>query len=217
MKDDLTNVDGKFYKKHQLVMLATENVRDSKISLKNEVLQLTDLKVVAMPQHLYILSGITYVDKGDWYYSKFEKTIKQSDSKCQSFDIDKIIATTNPELKIESMIVGKTIHIPYPRPSDDFTKKFIKEYNKGTVISEVLVEYKKTHIEGLTIFGIFKEYELKVAPDNTITIKKAEDDWDSIYTYIHRRNPHYSGLANDLIIEVIGYLKESYNPPTKKK
>lgn len=70
-----------------------------------------------------------------------------------------------------------------PQPSQSFIEKFIEEYNKGNVISEVLVEYEELNQEerrkqadGVNFYSIYKP---KVNPkDNTITIKKVKDSWN---------------------------------------
>ena len=68
--------------------------------------------------------------------------------------------------------------ITIPKPSDSFISKYIEEYNKGNIITDLLVEYE----EGKSYSGneglIIKEW-LKINPkDNTITIKKAKDSWN---------------------------------------
>jgi len=62
-----------------------------------------------------------------------------------------------------------------PQPSQSFIEKYITEYNKGSVIENVLVEYEfDWSLEEDTI----NFPNLKVNPkDNTISIKKVKDSW----------------------------------------
>ena len=71
----------------------------------------------------------------------------------------KIIATTDESLNL-------------PQPSQQFIQKYIEEYNKGNVITDVLVEYD-VHKNSFIPLWI-----PKVNPkDNTITIKKVKDSY----------------------------------------
>ena len=98
----------------------------------------------------------------------------------------KIIATTNNYLKlkvvdrntckpIDSGIMYKYKNIHLPQPSDSFIKKYIEEYNKGNVITNVLVEYEigKSYSGNS---GLEVKQWLKVDSNNTITIKKLEPE-----------------------------------------
>lgn len=122
----------------------------------------------------------------------------------------KIIATTNPELNL-------------PRPSDSFIQKYVKGYNKSNVIEEVKVEYN------IVIIGIANhiyhgteepktEAILKVAPDNTITIKPVVETWDDI---LDKFMVYYNSCGFNPITTTTSvymkWLKDNYNPPTKKK
>ena len=60
-----------------------------------------------------------------------------------------------------------------PQPSQQFIQKYIEEYNKGNIITDVLVEYD-VHKNSFIPLWI-----PKVNPkDNTITIKKVKDSWN---------------------------------------
>lgn len=103
----------------------------------------------------------------------------------------KIIATTNTLLN-SGMKHGKLYnvqaintkyqHISLPQPSKQFIEKYIEEYNKGNVITDIFVEYKQgewfTEIDDDGGNSTF-DYVLKVSPDNTVTIatKKQKDSW----------------------------------------
>jgi hypothetical protein len=82
-----------------------------------------------VPQHLYIISD-EEIKVGDWCIDKNNCIYKQETDKIfQTFtNSNKIITTTDKSLEL-------------PEPSPEFIDKFIREYNKGNVIEEVMVEY----------------------------------------------------------------------------
>lgn len=123
-------------------------------------------------QHLYIISD-DEIKEGDWIIWN-NKIVQAIDTAYHT--AKKIIATTDTSLKI--LDERKSIDIPnvggglyfikLPQPSQQFIEKYIESYNKGEVITDVLVEYVKYTWEW--------DYKLKVTPkDNTITIKKIKD------------------------------------------
>ena len=144
-----------------------------------------------------------------------------------------ILATTNPDLKIaqpegeecsafnsddyqysSDYVYGgqwsKCLTQSLPKPSDTFIQKYIKEYNNGNIITEVEVEYESKQITTLYEYnqGIALDYKtiLKVAPDNTITIKPLVETQDDVWKQ-----------AMDVsLYDLIDWLEENYNVPTKK-
>lgn len=135
----------------------------------------------------------------------------------------KIIATTDKSLTIgvnncDGCIAGKPLENGYhrmsegvypdymvcqkdkyitllPQPSQSFIQKFVEEYNKGNVITEVMVKYESYHGINTTIAelnaisgdgsmnwqgkGDNRDFELKINPkDNTISIRKVKNNWD---------------------------------------
>ena len=157
--------------------------------------------------HLYIISD-EEIKEGDWYLVKLYKlgendnegtwTVEQCKSITEQTWINKtsvdktrhidnckkIIATTDKSLIISKSINGVmgntgTITDYFPQPSQAFIQKYIEEYNKGNVITDVMVEYNK--FEEPTTDGNsekYIEYELKVSSDNTITIRRIKDSWN---------------------------------------
>lgn len=152
------------------------------------------------PQHLYILSD-EKIKEGDWYYNSDYKTIRQCVEIDKEFiqnalffekgstifdyskDCKKIIATTDAELEIKirenypnGVFKGVTHLYKFPQPSQAFIEKYIAEYNKGNIITDVMVEYEEYPIIGTTkTIGGNDEigYKLKTdSKDNTITIRK---------------------------------------------
>ena len=72
-----------------------------------------------------------------------------------------------------------------PQPSQQFIQKYIEEYNKGNVITDVLVEYELVSNEEYFLNTInpdddvpYFDERLKInSKDNTITIKKVKDSY----------------------------------------
>ena len=137
--------------------------------------------------HLYALSN-DEIKLFDWVYNNKENIVEQINSKTQLIFVleenkenqtfKKIIATTNKTL-------SQTNRTEIPQPSEQFIQKYIEEYNRGNIITDVLVEYELISNEeyfGNTInpdenVPYFDE-DLKINPkDNTITIKKAKDSY----------------------------------------
>ena len=178
MKPQLKEINGRYYQEAEVVMLATDKrTRIDKIrnSLRYSI-YLIPSNAFSEFQHLYIISN-EEIKEGDWYIDDIN-TIRQSITSDKDYwavrqDYKKIIATTNT-----SLYVPITQDKPFdelPQPSDSFIKKYIEEYNKGDVITNVLVEYEigKSYSgnSGLEI----KQW-LKVDSNNTITIKRLEPE-----------------------------------------
>ena len=135
--------------------------------------------------HLYIILD-DEIKEDDWYYDNVVLQIRQ----WKSFMIynklqhKKIIATTDSSLWRPSHKYASDV-ILLPQPSQQFIEKYIEEYNKGNVITDVLVEYELISNEeyfGNTVspdddVPYFDE-KLKSNPkDDTITIKKVKDSY----------------------------------------
>ena len=119
-------------------------------------------------QHLYIISYIEKPDNGDYYIiDDVPELLKNNglvfiDDSCR-----KVIATTDKTL-------SQTSRTEIPQPSQQFIQKYIEEYNKGNVITDVLVEYDYL----LDDRAVLPYWNLKVnTKDNTITIKKVKDNY----------------------------------------
>lgn len=156
--------------------------------------------------HLYILSD-DKIKEGDWCYDEYLDDIFQANRilGIQTRNTSKkIIATTNNSLKLNLVKVNSgsdfileeiSKNTPYlPSPSQSFIEKYITEYNKGNVITDVLVEYDAYHGINTSIAeinaisgddsmnwkgrGDYCDFKLKInSKDNTITIKKVKDSW----------------------------------------
>ncbi len=139
--------------------------------------------------NLYIISD-DEIKEDDWYYDNVVLQIRQ----WKSFMIynklqhKKVIATTDTSLKIDNphYNIGLLAYIPLPQPSQQFIQKYVECYNKGEVITEVMVEYELISNEEYFLNTInpdddvpYFDENLKINPkDNTITIKKVKDSWN---------------------------------------
>jgi hypothetical protein len=151
------------------------------------------------PQHLYILSN-EEIMVGDWYYTSLEhdnpfirqcKIIDKSkeywldnDLKYQGnlksdYGSYKITASTDSFLTIQinnPEKMSNRIYKSLPSPSQSFIEKYVSEYNKGNIITDVMVEYEEYNDYPPVSF---MPDILKVNPkDNTIIIKKIKDSWN---------------------------------------
>lgn len=125
-------------------------------------------------QHLYFLSD-EKIKEGDWYLTFQNGSVIGEPRKCEDSSYDftnckKIIATTDESLNL-------------PQPSQSFLQKYVKEYNKGNIITKVMVEYEMMYRDmtgehkALMLTGT--EYsKLKInSIDNTITIRPIKTSW----------------------------------------
>ena len=123
-------------------------------------------------QHLYILSD-EEIKEGDWCYGM--DGIFQYKGKINLPDIElpkKIIATTNKSIFLPDRFPS---FIYLPQPSQSFIEKFVEEYNKGNVITEVMVEYESIGAYANPKYD--SDYQLKINSDNTINISMPKDSW----------------------------------------
>lgn len=140
-------------------------------------------------QHLYILSD-EEIKEGDWYIDDCN-LIRQfiiSDKEYWEVrkDYKKIIATTDSSLvynhkelhEVQAVIMESSYHKSLPQPSQDFLKVFVEEYNKGNVITEVMVEYDYDSYSTKADGKLTADFKLKINPkDNTININMPKDSW----------------------------------------
>lgn len=216
MNQELTQIAGKSYITCQVAMLPTEKAikvpviqyfKDGTKSLdywETEVQReypingKTEYEAnCIVPQHIYILSN-EEIKEGDWVLNTMhpnEGLIKVGINSSLEYikireQYKKIIATTNVELTLctnsdhDAGVICNCIKLP--RPSNSFVEAFIREFNKGNIISEVLVEYfdyslpngNKSYI-GRTGDIIDISCKLKIAPDQTISIKRVvkKESW----------------------------------------
>lgn len=135
--------------------------------------------------YLYFLSD-EEIKEGDWIYRRKDgyKTIQKATLPLNLTSVNKkIIATTDTSLteKIEMLGTGSTYIFNLPQPSQSFIEKFVEEYNKGNVITEVMVEYNLMN-KGYDKPEDYPYQECEIlkvnSKDNTITIRKMKDSWN---------------------------------------
>jgi hypothetical protein len=149
------------------------------VNLKNTTVQFWNL---------YIISD-DKIKVGAWVINKWNEIhqITKNDGEEYIKTCKKIITTTDTSLKIDNpnYDIGRLAYINLPQPSQQFIEKYIEEYNKGNIITDVLIEYELISNEeyfGNTVnpdndVPYFDE-KLKINPkDNTITIKKVKDSY----------------------------------------
>lgn len=174
------------FKKCKVVLLSTnQKTAPIGIDLRGKLYNST---INLKSYHLYITSD-EEINKGDWIYHPVYKTIyqwiKNADIKFDRIDAKKIIATTDNSLTNkeytgvidESNGVKEHWNNQLPSPSQSFIDKYISEYNKGNIITDVMVEYEdKLHYEN-TIYKDSNKLVLRISKD-TITIKRIKDSWN---------------------------------------
>lgn len=222
------------YKKVQVVMLATDKLnKKNDICLFDYGLNIALKEDIGYPtQHLYFLS-YEEIKEGDWVLSIWDNEweipyiLSLKDSKLEYHsNAKKIIATTNPELYIhQKETISKPERIFYlPRPSNSFIQKYVEEYNKGNVITEVMVEYEI--IDGKDFLNNWRNSldkmsepitKLRVAPDNTITIKRIVVGWSDIHLKWMERVKDDFDKGKSKSIPLIKWLEENYEAPKRIK
>lgn len=171
------------FKKCKVVMLPTEKAStlySTSDPLIPKLFKCSNVEVsngaTGKNQHLYIISD-DVIKEDDWLYNLQSKKIRQ----CFSIEKNrlvyneydkKIIATSDNSLAVAIIDIEQySFDIVYlPQPSQSFIEKYIKQYNKENIITDIMVEYERD--EEVTGY----EYDtLKVDKDNTITIKRIKD------------------------------------------
>lgn len=141
-------------------------------------------------QQLYILSD-EKIEEGDWIgYPNLKNWIPvQYLGGDLTGNEKKIIATTDESLKLNWVKVNSAYdftleqlskNIPcLPQIPESFIKYFVSQYNKGNLITEVMVEYILNETGNYREFDATPELnqKLKINPDNTINIKPIKDSW----------------------------------------
>jgi len=203
------------FKRCKVVMLSTNQKANELCIRKYTDDKLYFLHGGGISQNLYFLSD-DEIKEGDWMICDFIHN--PDDSPYYQLHNDfgmagkcckKIIATTD---NILAMLIPdpiiRTAPTYFPIPSQSFIEKYIKEYNNGTPITEVLVEYEDCGTEDKQSLGelphqdstygtFYMGHKLKInLKDNTITIKKVKDSWtrEEVIKFLHN-------IAQDAISE----------------
>lgn len=182
------------FKKAKVVLIPTEKYSNIILNHNNK-LQFNDTKYIKSYQQLLIISD-DEIKEGNWFLNTKSNAIGQHNgSRILLFKEDRKIIASYPLLKIKCIesnngFCGKgTCDYPsckyQPQPSQQFIEQYIESYNKGEVITDVLVEY----IGNLKVNSYHENgdpnksdshyiFYPKINPDNTITIKPVKDSWD---------------------------------------
>ena len=219
MKNEIKNIiviGGKSYMKVNVVMLPT----NKKAHFGDIILTPTSPKTLfifqhqnctEVAQHLYITSD-EEINEGDWCYNSKRKSIELGKYMIGTNEFifcKKIIATTDTSLRRmgDDGIVDIALGLEISYIPESFIKYFIEEYNKGNVITDVLVEYEEVYqpyFENKEFHRNATKYQLKVNfKDNTITIKKVKDNWNREEVDLEKSefihlffSHHYTELSN---------------------
>jgi hypothetical protein len=152
-------------------------------------------------QHLYIVSS-DKIEEGDWFirdteiYQCFKSHKDEIEFKTDEKSVycgtntfwdrkfcKKIIATTDklPTEPYQGHYEGIDCTNYVPQPSTSFIEKYIKVYNDGTPIVDVMVEYEIEPDFVPDFISKVLDYEpqskIKVDSKNQITITKVKDSW----------------------------------------
>jgi len=197
----------KQFKNTQCVMLPTKNRTDiiinnsfsnkSLLQFRPDLKDASDkLRSALINQYLYIISN-DKIECGDWFLTTSGNAYrciksnsvtiyyyKGNDRCSHAMKLEgckKLIASSDEELN-----KGKVKSESLPQISQQFIEQYIEAYNRGEVITEVLVEYELDNINSILCQGecgicddscniVFK---VKVNQDNTINIKPVKDSWN---------------------------------------
>ena len=174
----------------------------------------SNIRTPTQLQNLYFLSD-EEIKEGDWFIfgynlendyegGKDYKITNNDVIQCLEIKDNKYIIHKEGNTEIENckkIIATTDVSLGLPQPSQQFIQKYIEEYNKGNVITDVLVEYEYL----LNDMGVIPYWCLKINPkDNTITIRKVKDSWnkEEIIKLIKSFANNYQYASND-----IGYNK----------
>lgn len=195
--------------KAQVIMLPTNKPTGLFVDKNNKLYYSITKKVRTNNEgrHLYIVLD-EKIKEGDWYLLNYnilkctscnKKTVSNENVWTNRNLCKKIIATTDTSLKLKVIDYNKPQkydpitenfkgklkykHIHLPQSSQGFIKKYIEEYNKGNVITDILVE--REHDDTVP----FPKTRLKVSKDNTITIHPIKDSWnrEELYNEVNTR------------------------------
>ena len=130
--------------------------------------------------HLYIISD-DEIKEGDWVY---ENNLNQEtqiyqvynrNNELGFFRFRNVWISLNRKQNSAKKIIATTDNsLELPQPSQQFIQKYIEEYNKGHIITDVLVEYEYL----LDDRAVLPYWNLKInTKDNTITIKKLKETY----------------------------------------
>ena len=194
-------------KKHKIVMLPNTK---SNIYIKGRPKIGSDCEH-STGQSLYVLSD-EEIKEGDWFVDLKTDSVHQCNSKEHAkivaiFNSDrsdingkKVIATTDSSLTVKGEQEGENAwYNPLPTLSQSFIEEYVKAYNEGTPIIDVMVEYEE--IDERTELGQFggKIHQiLKLNKQNEVSISLVETKMYSREEVIELINKFGSDLTDRL-------------------
>ena len=219
----MTNqINSRQYQEFDIVMLPTKN-KTLLYTKSNGSLATMPLDSIGSNQHLYIISN-DKLEKNDWCWIKNhygEEYVAIFNGK--SFDIinnggnfspidykncaKKIIATTNilktgeiyhPQFIIDKSVIEYTL----PQIPQSFIEHYITEYNKGNIISKVLVEVEDYWVK--VAYSLDVAYRLKLNENNEISIFIEEP------SIIHQFVKEVQEEFNDINLEYLTFAADKF-------
>jgi hypothetical protein len=191
----------KNFKQHDIAIIAIKS--NNKLNSDKEYLTIIDEELYNPFKNEYYELHITSNDKieeGDWFYDireSYSKIIYQCIRISSNFIFNankeinhliefckKIIATTDSSLVNKKEQSGENVWVQQIPTS--FIEIFISEYNKGNIITKVMVEYETKCKELNALCTAFNDdcpacdNKLLINPDNTININLIKDSWNSL-------------------------------------
>lgn len=206
-------------KKTQVVMLNTDKLANLCLAPDNKLYSYNDLHEGETYKgfELFFLSD-DKIKEGDYFIEDQEIPLK-----CLKIDQQYIVFDKNSDESILISVCKKIIastdkSLGLPRPSNSFIQKYVEEYNKSSIITEIMVEYYKsgrTNTAGIWDVMQSNIYSPKTKLDNTIIIKPFEETWDDIEDKFFEIWEPINEF--DKMKFFIKYLKENYQVPKQIK
>ena len=140
-------------------------------------------------QHIYITSD-EKIKEGDWIQRGNEIPVLYTKDFWFDFGVsyNKVIATTDTSLKTHHFNKGvfKNLEYSLPQPPQEFIEAYVKSYNEGNPITEVMVEYELDVDGNATLNGeiVFTKQQLDDASIDT----GSQIDLDNIHTLISEKH-----------------------------
>jgi hypothetical protein len=175
------------FKKSKVVMLPTEKASKIYKGYNGKLYIDPVLKSYGTVDrfHLYFLSD-EEIKEGDWYIVELVKITGESSGyhveQCKIIR-DKIWVNSESMSSLDTrhiknckkIIASTDKLLKLPEPSE----RFLKKYCELGGIDEVMVEYEYGRLNSVAnAGGISEGFKLKIAPDNTITIKSVRNSWN---------------------------------------
>ncbi len=160
--------------------------------------------------NIFILSD-EEIKEGDWFYYQRVGALnepilakKTNEKYWKENAAKKIIATIDRNLILcrDSNHEEKCTCNKLPQPSQSFLELYVKEYNAGRQIKEVLVDYepKESWLYTYDVDGNRICEKLKINKDNTINIKSVKDSWSREEVKELTSKAFHSGAIENLAV-----------------